>query len=223
MTAAQKPARRRAPRGSGEQLRAEIITAVKDLLVEGSSVEAISIRAVAQRVGVTAPSIYRHFADRNALLDAVVSDVFEDLDAAMAVAVADVASPLDRCARLGMAYIHWALEHREQYRIAVMEPCIEPPSVDEIIRDGAFTRLLTTVQECIDAGIFAGEPLPIALDLWSAAHGLASLVIAKPYLPWGDVSEMALRVLASAAIGHAVIDRIGSLEIADAVTWLRSH
>ncbi len=50
-----------------------------DLLTETGSEDAVSIRAVAQRVGVSAPSIYLHFADKRALIDAVCEEVFEAL------------------------------------------------------------------------------------------------------------------------------------------------
>src|SRR6185295_14050813 len=63
--------RRRAPRGSGDQLRDEILDATTGLLLETGHAKAVSIRSVAQRVGVTPPSIYLHFADKEALLDAV--------------------------------------------------------------------------------------------------------------------------------------------------------
>ena len=75
--------RRRAPRGSGEQLRDEILTAATDLLIETGDEKAVSIRSVAQRVGVTPPSIYLHFADKTALLDAVCCQYFEKLDEEM--------------------------------------------------------------------------------------------------------------------------------------------
>src|SRR4051812_49659681 len=81
--------RRRASRGSGEQLRAEIVAATKDLLAGGASAESVSIRAVADAVGVTSPSIYLHFADKDALIEAVVADVFHALDAAMLAAAAE--------------------------------------------------------------------------------------------------------------------------------------
>ena len=61
--------RRRAPRGSGEQLREEILDATTELLLETGHAKAVSIRSVAQRVGVTPPSIYLHFADKDALAD----------------------------------------------------------------------------------------------------------------------------------------------------------
>lgn len=63
--------RRRAPRGSGVYLRDEILDAATQLLLDTGHAKAVSIRAVAQRVGVTPPSIYLHFADKDALLDAV--------------------------------------------------------------------------------------------------------------------------------------------------------
>jgi AcrR family transcriptional regulator len=219
--------RRRAQRGSGEQLRAEIVAATKALLAETGSAEAVSIRAVAQRVGVTSPSIYLHFADKDALLDAVVSDVFAELDLAMQKAVADLDTPepLPRLQAQGLAYIRWAVGHPEHYRVATMDPCPTPPSVDEVIATGAFAHLSAAVRDCMAAGIFAdGDPLPITLDLWAAAHGIASLMIAKPYLPWGDVDAIGNRVLCAAAVGHIVADLIGGdVSPVDVTDWLAAQ
>jgi AcrR family transcriptional regulator len=55
--------RTRSARGSGTDLRAEIIAATRRLMSETGHADAVTIRAVARAVGVTAPSIYRHFAD----------------------------------------------------------------------------------------------------------------------------------------------------------------
>ena len=93
--------RRRAPRGSGEQLREEILDATTELLLETGHAKAVSIRSVAQRVGVTPPSIYLHFADKDALLDAVCARYFEKLDEEMQRVAADQPS-IDRgAARAG--------------------------------------------------------------------------------------------------------------------------
>ena len=75
--------RPRAPRGSGDRLRGEILDAATDLLLETERARAVSIRSVARRVGVTPPSIYLHFADKDALLDAVCARCFEKLDEEM--------------------------------------------------------------------------------------------------------------------------------------------
>lgn len=193
-------------RGTGEQLREEIVVATKKLLSETGRADDVSVRAVADAVGVTPPSIYLHFADKNELLSAVVADVFRELDDAMTVGAADEDTPLGRLRAYGMSYIRFALAHPEHYRLATMDPCPRPNvQVDDVLRSSAFEHFNQTVRDCIAAGIFVGDdPLPITFDLWAAAHGVASLVIAKPYLPWGDLDEVADRVLCAAAIGHAV-------------------
>ena len=213
--------RRRAPRGSGELLRGEIIAAARDCLNRLGSADAMSIRAVASHVGVTPPSIYLHFADKDALLDAVLVDLFTELDDVEQHAVAGVSQPLERLRQQGLAYVRFARSSPEYYRLATMNVRTEAGDVDAILGTSAFTHFLGTVGECIDAGIFAsGDPLPIALELWAAAHGIASLLVAKPYLPWGDPEVFADRVLRSAAMGRAVGDLIGDPGPAQFSAWL---
>jgi len=199
--------RRRASRGSGEQLRADIIVATKKLLADSANSQEVSIRAVADAVGVTSPSIYLHFTDKNDLLGAVVADTFRELDDAMVAEAAAATTPMARLRAFGLAYVRFAVTHPEHYRLAAMDPCPKPNiEVDDVLRSSAFEHFNATVVECIEAGIFvADDPLPITFDLWTAAHGVASLVIAKPYLPWGDLDEFADRVLCAAAVGHAVV------------------
>ena len=218
------PRRRRAQRGSGEQLRAEIIAAAKDLLASAARADDVSIRAVADAVGVTPPSIYLHFADKNELLAAVVADVFESLDAAMLEAADGIADPMERLRAFGMAYVHFALAFPEHYRLAAMDPC-PMPEVDRVLQSSGFEHLHQTVLECMAAGIFEqSDPLPVTLHMWSAAHGIASLLIAKPFLPWGDVDALIDRVLCSAALGHATRDLIGGDPTpADVTAWLREQ
>jgi AcrR family transcriptional regulator len=208
------PRRRRASRGSGEQLRAEIIAATKDLLAESADSDAVSIRAVADAVGVTPPSIYLHFADKDALIEAVCADVFAELDAAMVAAAEPYEKPLDKLCAYGLAYVQFAIEHPEHYRLATMERHAaddgQMSQLDQILADSAFLHLVTVVTECMEAGIFAkGDPIPAAFDCWAAAHGVASLVVAKPFLPVGDKMEFANRVLRAAALGRAVNDLHG--------------
>ncbi|UDY24006.1 TetR/AcrR family transcriptional regulator [Nocardioides sp. Kera G14] len=195
--------RRRSPRGSGEQLRAEIIAAARELMAAAPSSDAVSMRAVAHAVGVTPPSLYLHFADKDALLSAVVIDVFEDLDAAMVAAAAGVEEPLERLYAYAMAYVRFAVAHPEHYRLATMDPCPRP-DIDEVLAAGAWTHLNEAVSACMDAGLFpTGEPAETTLDLWSTAHGFVSLQITKPFLPWGgDIETVAQRVFGAAVRGH---------------------
>lgn len=222
--AAPAAARRRKPRGRGDELRAEIIAAAKDLLAASDSSAAVSIRAVADAVGVTSPSIYLHFADKDELIEAVCADVFAELDAAMLAAAEGVDDPMSRLCAYGLAYVQFAIEHPEHYRVATMEchAAAEASHLDDVLADSAFAHMVEAVTACMDTGAFThDDPVPITLELWSAAHGVASLMITKPFLPWGDRLEFANRVLRSAALGHAVNDlNGGDMTPADTQAWI---
>lgn len=194
--------RRRSPRGSGEELRGEIIAAARDLMAQAMTADDVSIRSVASAVGVTAPSIYLHFADKQELISAVVVDVFDELDRAMVAASVSVADPLERLKAMGLAYVRFAVEHPEHYRLATMDPCPRP-DVDQMLAAGCFVHFQEVVGECIDTGLFApGDLTLITIELWSAAHGIAALLVAKPDLPVGDPMVIADRVLTASAVGH---------------------
>lgn len=205
------PRRPRSARGTGDRLREEILDATRELLARTGNADAVSIRAVSKLVGVSAPSIYRHFADKDALIDAAVAQVFENLDAAMGSATDPARSPITRLRDQGMAYVRFALENPEQYRLAfVPTDAHGPTAVDKVLGSGAVVRFSATVREAMDSGVIAdGDTLPVVLELWASAHGIASLLIAKPALPWGDVDRLIERVLGAACMGHAVLDIIG--------------
>jgi AcrR family transcriptional regulator len=203
-------------------LRGEILRAAKQLLGETGSEDAVSIRAVAELAGVTPPSIYLHFADKEALLDAVCADVFGDLDRAMqraAVKAGD--APLERLRAQGRAYVRFATSRPEHYRLATMSVRTGMGDLDDVLASSAFGHFVATIAACQEAGIFLeGDPIPIALDLWAAAHGVAALLIAKPYLPWGDVEARVDAVLRSSVVGRAVCDRLGDPDPQGVAAWL---
>jgi hypothetical protein len=71
--------------------------------------------------------------------------------------------------------------------------------VDMALASSAFMHMRATVQSLMDEGVYApDDPTRVALELWTAAHGVAALLIAKPYLPWGDVETFADGVLCAA-------------------------
>lgn len=182
----------------------------------------MSIRAIAHRVGVSPPSIYRHFADKDALIDAAISDVFEDLGARMKAAGDTADEPMECLRRQGHAYVDFAREHPEQYRLATMLKAGVNGTIDQVLSASAFKHFSQAVRDCIDAGIFRADSdvLQISLEMWASAHGVASLLIAKPYLPWGDIDTAIDRILRSACLGRAVTDLLDDPEPEQVLTWL---
>lgn len=202
--------RRRAPRGSGDLLRDEILDAATQLLLDVGHAKAVSIRSVAARVGVTPPSIYLHFQDKDALLDAVCARYFEKLDQEMQRVSAMSSDTVEVLRAQGLAYVRFATENPELYRIATMGEWKSDSNVDAALASSAFEHITATVKALMGEGVLApGDATGIALELWSAAHGVAALLIAKPHLPFGDAHVFTDRVLRAVFSGHMVAGLIG--------------
>jgi len=215
--------RRRAPRGSGEQLRDEILDAATDLLLETGHAKDVSIRSVAHRVGVTPPSIYLHFTDKDSLLDAVCVRYFEKLDEEMQVAAAEHPAAINALRAQGLAYVRFALKTPELYRIATMGEGRPGSDVDMMLNTSAFVHIRNTVETLMTEGVLPdNDSTSIALELWTIAHGVAAMLISRPYLPWGDTEEFADRILRAAVVGEIVGGVIGpTADPQDAVTQLK--
>ena len=208
MTAARtdssSPRRTRARRGEGEKLREQILEAAERLLVETGNEEAVTIRAVSNAVGVTAPSVYLHFADKDELLFAICERHFAQLDRVTEEAAAGSTDLLEALARRGQAYIRFGIEHPEQYRILFMRKPAHTPEdfqVDRLRSAAAFDHLVEHVSRCVQAGLIQGDPLRVSLGLWATVHGLTSLLISKPDFPWPDVDAISDHVCRTAIRG----------------------
>jgi AcrR family transcriptional regulator len=192
-------------------LRDEIVDATTKLLLETGYAKAVSIRSVAQRVGVTPPSIYLHFADKDALLDAVCARYFEKLDEEMQRVVADQPSTIDVLRAQGLAYVRFAMKTPELYRIATMGEGRPGSSVDLTLNSSAFVHIRHSIEALMAEGIYPRrDARTAALELWTAVHGVASLLISKPYLPWGDAEEFTDRVMRAVCCGQIVGGLIGT-------------
>jgi AcrR family transcriptional regulator len=193
-TAAGRRARSR--KGEGRRLRDEILDATQRLLIETGSSEAVSIRAVADAVGVTPPSIYRHFPDKVSLIYEVGDRVCAGLEEAFAEAVAGVEDPIERFVALGKAYIDFGRRTPEPYRLVFMSRHDETPLAYQAgpIRGlVAFRWAADAAQAGIDAGLLRpefGDATHVATLAWASAHGLTSLLVSKPTFPWTDLDRL---------------------------------
>ncbi|HYD10044.1 MAG TPA: TetR/AcrR family transcriptional regulator [Acidimicrobiales bacterium] len=207
MTASRRP---RARRGEGERLRDEILQATEQLLIKTGDQEAVSIRAIAQAVGVTPPSIYLHFADKTELIFAVCTRHFEALDAAIEAAAAEAADLVDELRARGRAYVRFGLDHPEQYRILFMsKPSAKPVawSADEMADNAAFSHHVDAVRRAADVGLL-GPDVDVqltAIGFWTAVHGIVSLVISQPDFPWPEIDVLVDHVLSMQTMGLASV------------------
>jgi hypothetical protein len=78
------------------------------------------------------------------------------------------------------------------------------------LNTSAFVHMRTSVEALITEGIYPqGDATTLALELWTVTHGIAALLISRPYLPWGDTEAFADRVMRAVCIGHVVSGSIG--------------
>jgi AcrR family transcriptional regulator len=206
-TSAATRSRVRNRRGQGDRLRDEIVTAAVDLLDEAGEESAITLRSVARRVGIAAPSIYRHFPDQPAIMLAVVRNAFTELDAQLGAAV-DAAgdAPRERLTALCHSYLEFAQAHPGRYRTmfgGLWAPDLNESSVTEedvaALGQECLRRLTEALEGCITAGCATSTDLPAdAVALWLGLHGLAHQQAVSPSFRWPpDIAE---RVIA--ALGH---------------------
>jgi len=198
--------RSRARRGEGELLHAEILDAAERLLLETGNEEAVSVRRIADAVGVTPPSIYLHFSDKDELIFAVSERQFTELDRVMEAAVVGIDDPLEELYQRGKAYVRFGLEHPEQYRILFMRGGSHAAAASDenrIRRASAFDHMVEAVGRCIDAGLFpkTSDPFVVAVELWAVVHGLTSLIISKPTFSWPDADTLTDHLLTVTCAG----------------------
>ncbi len=202
--------RARSPRGQGAGLRSEILDAVDKLMSEAGSDEAVSIRAVGEIVGVSAPSIYRHFADRDEMVHAACDRGFDRFDAYLRGASASATDPLAAIHAIAIAYLHFATANPGQYRVLFMAPHHHLDlNEHDFSFDSKSTDLsaLVHLAELVAAGIAAktiaplGHPMQLAAMLWTMVHGIASLRIAKPEMPWPSIEVQAQMLFSMLANG----------------------
>jgi AcrR family transcriptional regulator len=155
--------------------------------ISKSGVEGFSLREVARAIGVSPSATYRHYADRGALLTAVAADGFTLLAARMEAAIAAApagTSRNDRALEAAIAaYVAFAVAHPDHFRV-MFGPYGVGGSLPEVLRlrasgqATAIDQLRALVQERIAAGhLPPGEADDAVAFVWTAAHGLASLLV----------------------------------------------
>ena len=184
----------RNPRGEGALLRGEILRAAQTLLDESSG-EAVTLRSVARRAGIAAPSIYRHFADRDALMRALVEDAFQELGITLTQARDRGEGEVARLRSVCAAYLRFAQERPHRYRLmfggvwdasAAVEELSDTDG-DRVRRLGmdSFDMLVRLIDDCVTAGSSSSsDPRRDAVALWVALHGYAGLRETTPLFSW---------------------------------------
>jgi len=183
----------------------------------------VTLRAIASEMGCSPMTPYRYYADKAAIFDAVRRVAFARFAEALGKGAAESPDPLVRLDRLARAYVAFALDERDAYCIMfeldqVPEPAAFHPRAEEA---AAWLVLQRSVEEAVDAGLLAGDPISLAHLFWGGLHGLVSLHLAGK-LQLGrrleDLTGPMLRVLLVGTRPDAADPLLGASLLTDSIS-----
>jgi len=206
--------RKRNPRGQGERLREDIVTAAAAMLADPAA-PPLTLRGVARAVGVAATSVYLHFDDVESLVLEVARRGFGELRAALEAAMDTATGPCERLRAGALAYCEWAQANPGHYQWMFANPLrISVSTWNELPGQPLFATLVTAAAECLGRPADDPESALTARLLWHLLHGMVSLRIARPFLPWPPIPETVDEAVARLVRPARVPDVIGSSELA---------
>jgi AcrR family transcriptional regulator len=174
-----RPHRKRSTRyHHGDLRRALVAEALRT--IDAYGIERLTLRRVGTTLGVSRTALYRHFADKSALLAAVAREGFHTLRLQLVDA-------WERCGRgragfdaMGVAYMRFAIAHPSHYRVmfgGFVEACAKD---DELVAEAsaAFQVLVDALVSQQQASLIVrDDPQLLAQFIWAVVHGVAMLAI----------------------------------------------
>lgn len=179
MKSPQKPAPKRPKRYHHGDLRDALIIAAAQLIEENASVDFAMIDA-ARRAGVSSAAPYRHFKDKDALLESVCHLAFLGLtEATQNVATLQVPGSEQSIIALGKVYIEYVTTHRAFYDLMWGDMGLRGfEATDLELKTSGFYVLVESVQRWCDTRHLSNyNAQELAVKLWAMAHGLACLAM----------------------------------------------
>jgi AcrR family transcriptional regulator len=192
----------RKAKGCGHLRRAEILRAAERIFLR-DGYQGATIRKIAEDVGVSSTALYMHFRDKDEmLLEIAEGAVTSLLDATTRIASQQL-DPVIRVRSMLEAYMRFGFENPNAYWLVYCAPATEFAGV----RHERVTEMSALCHDVFHATLIEIEAMGrlkpgssdlVARILWSACHGLVSLRISRPGLPWESEEESS----------HAMLDGI---------------
>jgi len=166
--------------------------------------EAVTLRALAEKLGCSHALPYRYFADKREIFAAVCGLGFERFADALEDAARGVDDPEERLRVLARAYFRFALREPHAYRIMfeLRESYDAVPAEYRVKEIRSWQALLQAVELAVQADVLSGDPLTLAHQFWAGLHGLVSLHLANKLGLGRDAADL-LEPLMDTLLGGA--------------------
>ncbi len=160
-----------------DEFRREICRVAVELFVD-RGYEAVTMRQIARRLGCSAMTPYRYFANKAEIFEAVRAECTGRFGAWVEEEVArtaGVGDPIEVLRGLGRAYVGFALAEPRAYRM-MFEVTGDQAQQSMIAQDErAWELFLAAARRAVEAGAIDGDPLVLAHLLWAEMHGIVAL------------------------------------------------
>lgn len=168
----------RRPYHHGNLRRGLLDEALATIRAEG--VDRLTLREIGTRLGVSRTALYRHFADKRALLAAVATEGFRTLRQHLEAAWVEGGRNRAAFEAMGTAYIRFAIGNSSHYRVMFggsIDPKVCGPELAAEAA-GAFQALVEALTSLQRAGVVrADDTLTTARYVWAVVHGVSMLAI----------------------------------------------
>ncbi len=182
---------------------ADAIAAAARQIFEAEGPTGISMRRVAESVGLTAMAIYRHYPNREALLHRISDDTFTEV-AALWSQMKKSNDPIARLSQLLDGYLDYAIAHPHTFDYAYSvrrEDSRKFPKDFRARKSPTLNLIADTLDEGMQAGVFRQDDVwDVAMVLWGLAHGLICLRRAERF----SYSERGFRTFYHASIRRLI-------------------
>ena len=162
-----------------ERTKDAILNTARKMIREGG-VDSVSMRKIAQEIDYSPAGLYEYFASKEEIIGALCEMAGDRLEIYMKAV--DTSLPIPhRLVELGMAYVKFAVENREEF-LLLFTYLANPPQTpgEPTTPHCSFLFLLQTVQEGIDTGYIQSDSFDafcISYSAWAIVHGMAMLQI----------------------------------------------
>jgi AcrR family transcriptional regulator len=162
----------------GDLPRVMLAEAVRTIQRRG--VDALTLRGVGEKLGVSRTALYRHFANKEALLGAVAADGFRKLRKELFESWDGGGRGRAGFEAMGAAYVRFAVRHPSHYRVMFggvlrSAEAALPPDDESTDAFGVLSGALIEMQR--QGLVRVEDPHLLALFVWSVVHGVAMLAL----------------------------------------------
>jgi AcrR family transcriptional regulator len=179
-------------------LRQSLLSIAADMIAE-NGIESLSLRKLAEKVGVSRTAAYHYFQDKNDLLCAIAANGFRRWQSSLDKLSADHLTDGERFEQYILGYISFATANPEEYEL-MFGRCIWKqskctPELQEISRK-TFQHQVDLIEYWQSTGLVAGDnPLRIAQIIWGTLHGITKLFIDGVYADVSRAEEIVISAL----------------------------